>query len=653
MKIVLEELKSGKINTFDKMFERMMKMAQSDKVGRIYAGGDNLWKFYGFNFDRSMLLEALHNVDDVAKFMSHMGVPFSKTNLISGAKLTLDDALDEAAAYMIRNSYPTYSKVPPVIQALRKFPLGNFVSFPAEMIRTTTTNIAMGLKMSSHPNMVIRQMGLRRLMGSFFTLYGLGKGISEVSQFLTNTTDSQEDAYKRSFAASWNRNADLIMLKEWDNGESLAINFTYFMPYDVLQRPIQAAMSRAAAQDINPEDVDDYILGLLFSPEGPFMEIMEPFVSEPLGYDRLVDVTAGGGIKPRGGRVYTKGDTLSTKINNSFAYILDGIKPGVWLTSEKISAGLRKDLTKGGKPVNTFDELLALFSGIRLIRIDTKSDLKYYAATLNRLRRDIDEASGFYNAKHYQENTPSDMVKEFDTMQEEDFRIQKDMFIRIEDMKLLKVDDRTIREILEKAGTDESLVDNLMRGFFTPTNYSEVRFNQKVKYVKEALEDLSEKSDKYFFFEEETFLFPRAELDAVKNDWIRREFFPVTFVSSKDKDGNVMRDEEGKIIGKWEGGYTPDKTKYKKNKKGQTLYDMEGNPIPEDSGLLKKGIEKIKKLVNPFADLTSQKPQAPPLPQTPMPNVAVAAMQKSPQTGLTRTETALLSPSEQEIARKT
>ena len=219
------------------------------------------------------------------------------------------------------------------------------------------------------------------------------------------------------------------------------------------------------------------------------------------------------------------------------------------------------------------------------------------------------------------------MVKEFDTMQEEDFRLQKDMFIRIEDMKLLKVDDRTIREILEKAGTNENLVDNLMRGFFTPTNYSEPRFNQKVKYVKEALEDLSEKSDKYFFFEEETFLFPRSELDAVKNDWERREFFP--------------------------DGYTPDKTKYQKNDKGQTLYDMDGNPIPEDTGIIKKGIEKIKKLVNPLAGLTSQKPQAPPLPQTPMPNVAAAALQKNPQTGLTRTETALLSPSEQEIARKT
>ena len=542
MRAVLEELKTGKINTFDSLFDKLMKLTPTDKVARVYAGGDNLWKFYGFNFDKSMLGDAFKSVDEVAGFMKHMQVPFSKTNLVTGAKLTLDDALDEAAAYLIRNSYPTYSKVPPVIQALRKFPLGNFVSFPAEMIRTTTTNIALGLKMSSHANPVIRQMGLRRLMGSFFTLYGLGKGMSEVSQNLTGTTDSQEDAYKRSFAASWNRNADLMMLKGWEDGESLAVNFTYFMPYDVMQRPVEAAIAAAHKQNINPEDADDFVLKLLFDPEGPMMEVLEPFVSEPLGYDRFIDVTVNEGRKPGGGRVYTRGDTLSTKINNSFAYVLDGIKPGVWLTSEKISAGLRKDLTKGGKPVNTFDELLALFSGVRLIRIDTKSDLKYYAATLKALRKDIDEASDFYDAKHYYSNTPSDMVKDFNKMQEEDFRLQKDMFIRIEDMKLLNVDTRTIKKILEKTGVDDTVIRNLMRGVFTPTNYSEPRFDQKVEYVRDAMEEQSEKSKDYFFFENEAFLFPKTELDGVIREWKRREFFPE--------------------------GYTPDKTKYKKNKKG-------------------------------------------------------------------------------------
>ena len=49
--------------------------------------------------------------------------------------------------------------------------------------------------------------------------------------------------------------------------------------------------------------------------------------------------------------------------------------------------------------------------------------------------------------------------------------------------------------------------------------------------------------------------------------------------------------------------------------------------------------------------------QTPPLPQTPQPktgNVGImASLQKNPMTGLTRTESALLSPSEQVIARRT
>jgi hypothetical protein len=48
--------------------------------------------------------------------------------------------------------------------------------------------------------------------------------------------------------------------------------------------------------------------------------------------------------------------------------------------------------------------------------------------------------------------------------------------------------------------------------------------------------------------------------------------------------------------------------------------------------------------------------QTPPLPQTPPPikqMSGIASLQKNPITGLTRTESALLSPSEQVIARRT
>ena len=54
-----------------------------------------------------------------------MGQPFDDVNVVTGAKKTFDDGLDEAAAYLLRNTYPTYSKVPPSIQNLRKLLIGS------------------------------------------------------------------------------------------------------------------------------------------------------------------------------------------------------------------------------------------------------------------------------------------------------------------------------------------------------------------------------------------------------------------------------------------------------------------------------------------------------------------------------------------------
>jgi hypothetical protein len=74
--------------------------------------------------------------------------------------------------------------------------------------------------------------------------------------------------------------------------------------------------------------------------------------------------------------------------------------------------------------------------------------------------------------------------------------------------------------------------------------------------------------------------------------------------------------------------------------------------------MLKKWVPKIKEniknIINPLGNVMG-KIETPPLPGTPMPNQKLVASmpQTNLQTGLTRTETALLSPDEQVIARKT
>ena len=64
--------------------------------------------------------------------------------------------------------------------------------------------------------------------------------------------------------------------------------------------------------------------------------------------------------------------------------------------------------------------------------------------------------------------------------------------------------------------------------------------------------------------------------------------------------------------------------------------------------------EGLKNILSPLGNVMGKAPDVPPL-NTPMPDqkLVASAPQINQQTGLTRTESALLSPSEQVIARRT
>ena len=646
LKAIMDAIKNNTINTSDKLMNKLFKMAPTDKVAKLYAGGDNLWKHYGYEYGKSQLSLALKNIDEVAEWWKHMtGTKFNLNNSLTGTRKTFDDALDEASAYLLRNTYPTYSKVPPIIQSLRVLPLGNFVSFPAEILRTGANTMFIGLREMSHSNPAIRQMGIRRMIGAIMTSYGLGKGITELTQVLTNSTSAQWDAYKRSAASPWNKNSNLLAIKGWKNGESKAVNFSYFSPYDSLWAPFSAAMSKAESQNLNPQETEAFVMEMMFSEDGPVFTFLSPFVSEPLGYDRFIDVTTRAGRKKEGGSIYTDSDDLTAKFYKSLVHVLDGIQPGVLVSGSKIKNALEKDLAGGGKPINLLDELLALFAGIRIINIDAKKDLTYAASTVNRLLRAVDEKENFYTSKNFVNKSPTDTVNKFVDMQEEAFKLQKDMYITVKDLQLLDLTDGQILTILKESGMNNKLANNLISGIFTPVNYSKPRFERKIKEVEAAMEKFSEESSLYNYYTDRDFLFPQSRLDVVKGEYAGKYFFDETY---------------NKETKQFEGGYYPEKESYQLNKNGTLKYDEKGNPIPERGFVgkaLEKAVDTIKSIPKRFAlpgqDLFSKAPQKP-LPDTPAPNPQVVQTAALPASGvmnqgLTATENALLSEEEKQI----
>ena len=93
------------------------------KATEAYQMGDNLWKFYGFQFSKSQLLPALKNFDDVQAYFKLVEGYNFRPFKPNGVKKTLKEAIAEAAGLDIKNTYPNYSMIPTLVQNVRKIPL--------------------------------------------------------------------------------------------------------------------------------------------------------------------------------------------------------------------------------------------------------------------------------------------------------------------------------------------------------------------------------------------------------------------------------------------------------------------------------------------------------------------------------------------------
>ena len=191
---------------------------------------------------------------------------------------TVDDSLlKNEAANMVKNNMPNYDRVPNTLKALGKTPIGNFVAFPAEIVRTSGHIFKQSIKEISSSNAVIRKRGFKRIAGfaaANVGYYGLSKG----TQLAMGFTDEEVEDRKLLASGPFSAGHDMIFTRDSD-GEVYGLNTQYLNSYYTIQAPIRTALDQIVEGKLKGKEAAD--IGIDAMTEA-MIEITKPYISESI-----------------------------------------------------------------------------------------------------------------------------------------------------------------------------------------------------------------------------------------------------------------------------------------------------------------------------------------------------------------------------------
>lgn len=519
--LIIKQLQDGTIKYSNELFKKLADKKIIQTSAKLYQGGDNIWRLLGYEWNNAYLTRSFKG--DLTKLIKQQelitGEKYNPVSSITGKNKTFTDAVDEFSAWYVRKLMPTYSELPEIIKSLRKLPPGNFISWPAAMLKISGEGVRVALREASSDMPEMRQLGLRKLIGLFTTYGGAGYAINGLAENLTGVTSEQIEAYKRSFAPDYNKNASISPYSPIKNNILKITNFSYGDVFDTIKKPARAALTELDKIK-KIEDVDEFVFKAVLNATG---ELIKPYISEPLGTQSLLEVLpksvpfGRGGIRKDGTRIYSDSDNFSDAFGKSIVHLLTAAAPGFVNTTMKYGDSVYDLFTGRSRPDDLRNKFITTLSGTKVDNIDLQKNLESKVLEMYpKIKTEIFSTEGFYSTKDWQSRGPKVMSKEFDNIQKESFEQQRKLYQIIQDAKTLKISDDIIEEALTKK-FGKTFTSNILEGEMTPVKYSKKAFQSRYDTIEREETIISKRKTP-----NEDFVNPTDQLDDVidKHDGI-------------------------------------------------------------------------------------------------------------------------------------
>jgi len=406
--------------------------------------------------------------DDFYKIYNYLAEFDNLKNAYKGSRPDIE--LAKQAASIVRNTVPNYSYVSDFIKGLRRSPLGNFVSFPAEIVRTTFNITEQGLKELADP--ALRSIGARRLIGLGTTLAIIPPTVVEAFRGIYGIT-RDELAAMRNFLPEWSRESTIIPSKDKD-GNYYYTDFSHGFAYDTVVNPIQSVIANVEAGKEQP-----LIQGMIQGTTRALGRFLDPFVSESIWVQALNDLYSRGGRTDTGSEVWNPRDPEGDKMAKGIKHLVEALAPlSLPQISRTIKAGIYGEDPETGRDLSLTGELGGFF-GFRNQKMDFEESLGYkisdYNGALRDSRKFLPRPRGNVDAQ--------DILKELVQGNASWFEAQKDMKQSIEAMKTLGYTDQQIGTIFDRRGKGKDF-NAIRANRFTPFDIPEGLIDEYIRNAR-------------------------------------------------------------------------------------------------------------------------------------------------------------------------
>jgi hypothetical protein len=368
----------------------------------FYTAEDDFWKITSFAMERQR---------------------YEKAFARAGIKKSADE-LDELAADIVRNNIPNYDYVNDFIKGLRKFPVGNFVSFPAEIMRTSANIIKRAVDDIKFVDEAtgtapLRAIGYQRLFGFGATAVAIPYGTVEAAKALYNVSGDEMDALKR-FVPEWSKNSTLVPIRG-DDGELKYIDFSHANAYDTMIRPITTIINNIQNGDDDRTIVQNIFKGMFEATQ----ETLSPFVSEAIWTQAATDIFIRGGRTRDGRRLYTEQTPLGEKAYITAAHLVESQLPGSITQFKRLGLSVTENPDKYGREFEFGDELAGVL-GFRTIKVDPVNSMKFKIADFT---RGISNARREFTTPLLRGGavSPEDIVDRYQVANRQLYKVQREM----------------------------------------------------------------------------------------------------------------------------------------------------------------------------------------------------------------------------------